>query len=426
MKIVFTLAAVLMVVAVQGQNDNFDTWFHDKTLRIDYIHSGTDDTEFYALDELLKEPYWGGSKTNLIDTLKYGHYFFEVADDSTGEVIYSRGYSTLFREWQTTAEADSVTRAFSETVVMPYPKKPVRIIFYSRDTMNHFREQYTIKADPDSYFIRPSQRMSYPAFEVLNNGDPSGKVDVVILPEGYTESEMGRFIEDCNKFARDLFLFEPYGKNKKHFNIYGVLAPSEESGSDVPADTVYKNTIMNSSFYTFDSERYCMTTDNKSVRDLAANAPYDQIYILLNTDKYGGGAIYNHYNMSVNSNRLAAKIIVHEFGHGFAGLGDEYYNSEVAYNDFYSPQTEPWEPNLTTLVDFHGKWERLIPKGTPVPTPDTKAYADTLGVFEGGGYVAKGVYRPASDCLMNTLTNDTFCGACSQSIQIMIDFYTGE
>jgi hypothetical protein len=411
---------------IQARNVDFDTCFYEKTLLIDYIHSGTGDTEFYALDELLEEPHWGGSKTNLIDTLEYGHYFFKVLDERSRKVLYSRGYSTLFREWQTTAEADTLTRAFTETVVMPYPKNPVRVIFYSRDSLNRFQETYSLKVDPDSYFIRPQQRMNFPSFEVLKNGLPSTKVDVVILPEGYTKNEMGMFIEDCKKFTEGLFSFEPYRKNKTHFNIYGVLAPSAQSGCDIPAEKVYKSTIMNASFYTFDSERYCMSSDNKSIRDLAANVPYDQIYILVNTEKYGGGAIYNHYSMSVNSNDLAAKIIVHEFGHGFAGLGDEYYNSSVAYNDFFSLDAEPWEPNLTTLTDFHGKWEDLIPENTPVPTPVERQYADTLGVFEGGGYVAKGVYRPATDCLMNTLGNNTFCGACSRSIQQMIDFCTGE
>lgn len=424
MQRILFLIFITSFTAIQAQEVSFGRYFENKTLRVDYIHSGDSDSHHYALDEIFEEPFWGGSKTNLIDTLRYGHYFFEMIDQTSDSVIYSRGYSTLFREWQTTAEAKQITKAFSETVVMPYPKNDVTIKFYSRDKHNHFVESYSVDIDPDSYFIRPNTRMVYPSFSAHHSGDPSNKVDILILPEGYTKEEMGRFIEDCNQFAEDLFTYEPYTSNRDKFNIAGILAPSAESGSDIPAEGIYKNTILNSSFYTFDSERYCMTKDNKAVRDLATNAPYDQIYILINTEKYGGGAIYNHFNMSVNSNAMAAKIFVHEFGHGFAGLGDEYYNSSVAYSDFYDIQAEPWEPNLTTLVDFHGKWEDMILEGVPVPTPPRKKYKNKLGVFEGGGYVAKGVYRPAYDCLMNSFNGDKFCGACEKSIQLMIDFYT--
>ncbi|MGM0565846.1 MAG: M64 family metallopeptidase [Bacteroidota bacterium] len=428
MKTKTLLLAILVNIPILGLAESpvFDSVFYNKTLRIDYIHGGTDSSEFYALDEMLEEPHWGGSYTNLIDTLEYGHYFFKVNDKATGKTLYSRGYSSLFREWQTTSEADTVSRAFYETIVFPYPKKPVEVLFYSRDSMNRFQKSFSLDVNPDSYFIRPQDRLEYPAFDVMSNGHSSENVDVAIIPEGYTKAEMGRFIEDCNRFADELFLFEPYTQNKGNFNIYGVLAPSAENGSDVPGEEMYRSTLLNSSFYTFDSERYCMTTDNKRVRDVASNVPYDQIYILVNTEKYGGGAIYNHYNVSVNSNEHSARIFVHEFGHGFAGLGDEYYTSSVAYNDFFSLEAEPWEPNLTTLTDFNGKWEKLIPEGTPIPTPDTGKYVNQLGVFEGGGYVAKGVYRPSSDCLMNSLSAEEFCGACKQSIQHMIDFYTGK
>lgn len=426
MKTILLLVLISIPFFGVAETPLFDSVFYNKTLRIDYIHGGTDSSEFYALDEMLEEPHWGGSYTNLIDTLEYGHYFFKVNDKATGKTLYSRGYSSLFREWQTTKEADTVSRAFYETIVFPYPKNPVEVVFYSRDSMNRFQKSYSLDVNPDSYFIRPQDRLKFPTFDVMKNGHPSEKVDVAIIPEGYTKDDIGRFIEDCQRFADKLFLFEPYTQNKEKFNIYGVLAPSAENGSDVPGEKTYRSTLLNSSFYTFDSERYCMTTDNKRVRDVASNVPYDQIYILVNAKKYGGGAIYNNYNVSVNNSEYSARIFVHEFGHGFAGLGDEYYTSSVAYNDFFSLDAEPWEPNLTTLIDFNGKWEKLIPEGTPIPTPDTGKYVKQLGVFEGGGYVAKGVYRPASNCIMNSLHAEEFCGACKQSIQQMIDYYTGK
>jgi hypothetical protein len=414
---------VLVTISLTGYAQ-FDKFFHDKTLRMDYYHSGNSDSETYYFDELIEEPYWGGSKVNLVDTFEYGKYYMKVFNSSNDSLLYSRGYSSLFGEWQTTNEADITQRAFSEAVVFPFPKQKVDVVLYSRNWDGIFEEKFRYTVDPENYFIKKDRRLIYPSFTVHSSGNPATNVDIVILPDGYSKDEMGLFIDDCRAFADGLFEYAPYDENKDKFNIVGVLAPSDDSGNDIPADNIWKNTILNTNFYTFYSERYCMTKDNKSVRDLAANAPYDQIYILVNNKKYGGGAIYNYYNVSVNSNEKAAQIFIHELGHGFAGLADEYYNSSTSYNDFYNLEVEPWEPNITTLVDFDSKWKNLVKKRTPIPTPDTEKYNNKVGVFEGGGYVAKGVYRPMHDCLMNTFNGDTFCPACSRSIQKMIDFYS--
>ncbi len=402
----------------------FDSLFYNKTLRVDYCHAGDSVNEFYSFDEAKIEPYWAGSFINLIDTFNYGHYYFKVFDVETDSLIYSRGYSTLFGEWQTTEEAKMTTKSFSETVVMPLPKKNARVVFYSRDKKGIFEEVFKYDYHTDNYFVSPERRLEYPSFDVHISGEPDKKVDIVILPEGYTADQMGVFISDCRNFADSLFTYAPYSDYSSRFNIRGVLAPSQESGSDIPGDSVWKKSILSTSFYTFDSERYCMTLDNKAVRDLAANAPYDQIYILVNSNKYGGGAIYNYYSVSVNSNIKAGKIFVHEFGHGFAGLADEYYNSSVAYSEFYPLDIEPWEPNITTLVDFDSKWINILEKKTPVPTPDKKKFRGRVGVFEGGGYAAKGVYRPAYDCLMNSFKGHEFCPVCQDAIVKMINFYS--
>ncbi len=422
MKNISALFLVFVAVAAHAQ---FDKFFTDKTLRMDYYHSGNHETEFYSFDELIEEPYWGGSKVNLVDTFEYGNYYMKVINVQNDSLLYSRGYSSLFGEWQTTREAEETWRTLSEAVVFPYPKQEVRIELYGRNWDGIFEKKFEYTVDPSAnYFIKQENRLNYPSFDVHISGDSHRKVDIVILPEGYTEEELGLFIEDCRKFSEDLFAFAPYTENKDKFNIRGILAPSRDSGVDIPADTVWRNTLMSSGYYTFDSERYLMTFDNKSVRDLAANAPYDQIYILVNSKKYGGGAIYNYYNVSVNSNVKSAQILTHEFGHGFAGLADEYYDSSTSYEDFYNLKTEPWEPNITTLVDFKSKWKDMLKKKTPVPTPDTLPYYDVLGVFEGGGYVAKGVYRPMHDCMMKTFQKTTFCPVCTQAIQKMIDFYS--
>ena len=266
--------------------------------------------------------------------------------------------------------------------------------------------------------------MQYPSYNALVQGDPSVMIDIVILPDGYSEKEMSKFRSDCDKFVSDLFAFSPFKENREKFNIRGVIAPSEESGTDIPGSRIWKRTILNTGYYTFDSERYLMTYDNKSVRELASNTPYDQVYIMVNSTKYGGGAIYNYFSTSVNSNSSSAKILVHEFGHGFAGLGDEYDDGSTSFNDMYSTGVEPWEPNLTTLTHFNHKWEKMLPSGTPVPTPIDPENQKRLGVYEGGGYVAKGVYRPLPDCLMRSFSGSEFCPVCTRAILRMIEFQT--
>jgi hypothetical protein len=402
----------------------FDEFFYERTLRVDYFHTGDSKSDSYSIDELIEEPYWGGSKVNLIDKFEYGNYKVLVYDDSTNQLIYSRTYSTLFNEWQTTKEAKQTTKTFSETFVLPYPKRTVRLEFYSRDRLNKLIKKFEYTIDPENYFIKPERTKQYEKFEVIINGESYNKVDIVIIPEGYTRDQMTKFMEDAERFAEYLFETSPFKENKEKFNIWGVLAPSEDSGTDIPADDVWMRTIVNSTFYTFDLDRYLMTYDNKSVRTLASYAPYDQIFILVNSKKYGGGAIYNHYSVCVSDNRFSDYVFVHEFGHGFTSLGDEYVTTEVAYEDFYSTEVEPLDPNLTTLVDFESKWKDLVDEDVPIPTPANEEYENKVGAFEGGGYVPEGVYRPSQDCTMRSISKNNFCPVCKQAIIEMINFYT--
>jgi hypothetical protein len=403
---------------------NFDDYFINKTLRLDYFHTGDKSHDSYSFDEMKAEPFWGGSHKNLIDKFNVGAYKVVVLDDSTKKEIYTHTYSTLFHEWQTTDEAVATSKTFSESVVFPFPKHKVEVEFYGRDRKNNYVYKFEYKIDPDDYFIKKERNLEYPSFKVYYAGDPAVKVDIVILPEGYTKDEMELFRNDCKKFADYLFNSDPYKQNKDKFNVWGVEAPSMESGTDIPAKNIWKKTILNTSFYTFNLDRYCMTSDNKSVRDLAANAPYDQIYILINSDKYGGGSIYNFYSACVHKNQYEEYIFTHEFGHGFASLADEYYTSDVAYKDFYDLTVEPTDPNITTLVNFESKWKNLVDKSTPVPTPTTSDYKNKVGAFEGGGYVAKGIYRPMQDCTMKSITINNFCPVCKDAIIKMIDFYS--
>ena len=399
----------------------FAAFFEDASLRLDYYVVGTDKTTEYCFKELIREPYWGGSKTNLIDSLGYGDYYVEMYDASNGKMLFSRGYCNLFGEWQTTDEAKRVTKGFEETVVMPFPKKEVDVVLGYKTWEGERREGFRMRVRPDDYFIRTAPANTLPIYDAwIGNKDYSKAVDIVVLPEGYTQEEMGKFINDCNFFVKSLFAYHPYDKYKDRFNVRAVMAPSADSDVTMPGEHIYRNTAMNFSFWTFDSERYCMSTDSKSIRDLAGKVPYDQIYILINTQKYGGGGIYNFYCSSATGNSFSSDIIIHEFGHAFAGLADEYYDDDT-YEHMYNLDIEPWEPNITTKGE---KWADMIGKKTPVPTPATDKYKDVVGLFEGGGYEPKGMYRPMYDCLMKTFYGDVFCPVCVRAIEKMILYYS--
>lgn len=420
-KIIFLFLA--FITASMAQTD-FDAYFHNKALRLDYFHTGNDKTDMYSFDQMYEEPYWGGTKKNLIDPFNYGSYRVMVYDSASNKLIYSRGYSTLFSEWQTTDEAKITQKTFSETVTFPFPKKTVRVELNTWTRARVMEKKFEYYINPGNKFISKEKKKSYPLYKVVESGSSENKVDLIILPDGYSKDEMEKFRRDCDKFAGYLFNSSPFKENKNKFNIMAIEIPSEESGVDIPGDSVWKNTPLGLSFYTFDSERYMMTPDNKAIRNVCSNTPYDQIYILGNTEKYGGGAIYNHYSVCASDNKYGEYIFVHEFGHGFAGLADEYYTSDVAYQNFYPLDVEPADPNVTTLVDFNKKWKNMVEKETPVPTPVEEKYLKKIGAFEGGGYVEKGVYRPSFDCTMKSISVDNFCGVCKEAIIAMINYYT--
>ena len=399
----------------------YDKYFTDNQLRIDYYLFGNADTVSYALDKLVKEPKWGGPRTQLIDEMNYGMYFFEVTLPDSDLVLYSHGYNLLFGEWQTTDEATKINKGFHESVVMPFPKESVEVTFYSKNYNLELMEQMKIIVEPNDYFIKPALKLPYAVLNVYGDFPAEKAVDIVLLPDGYTEQEMGKFVKDCEFFVKSLFSYAPYDRYQNSFNVRAVMVPSQDSDITMPGDNLYRNTALSCSFWTFDSERYCMTYDNETMKTLAGQVPYDQIYILANTKKYGGGGIFNSYCVSTTGNSYSSDVIIHEFGHGFAGLADEY-----AYDgtDNYPLDVEPWEPNITTLVDFDSKWKDMLGKKTPVPTPVEKKYEKTVGVYEGAGYQMIGIYRPMMDCLMRTFDGDKFCPVCERAIERMIKHYT--
>ncbi len=402
---------------------SFKKYFQDKTLRVDYYHSGNDEDDFLTFDKFSEEPFWAGRKDNLIDTLDLGNVFVKVFEAKSNKLIYSHGYSVLFNEWQTTDEAKKTSKTFTESVVLPFPKDSIKIEILKRNKKNIFIKQWEISVSPHNYFINKDKKLRYKKIPIHYTGDPEDKLDIVFLPEGYTKEEQDKFFKDCDRFSNYLFSYSPFDKLYNKINIWAIEAFSDESGTDIPADSVWKNTLLNSSFYTFDSERYLMTTDYKKVRDIAANAPYDQIYILVNTNKYGGGAIYNYYSMVAADNEKARQIFIHEFGHGLAGLADEYYTSEVAYQDYYPLDVEPWEPNITTLVNFKSKWSDLVNDKTPIPTSVKDVQQNEIGGYKGAGYVEKGVYRSTPNSIMKSFTSDEFNEVSKRAIERVIKFY---
>jgi hypothetical protein len=411
------------ITAFASAQVSFDKYFTDKVLRFDYMLAGNSSRTVVYPVGMKEEPFFGGSKTQLTDPFHFGNLKYEIFDAVDNTLLYSRGFCTLYQEWQTTPEAKIMERSFYEVATMPYPKNKVNFVLSMRKRDGSFEKIYETEIDPTNYFIRKEKPVNAAITKIYSAGDPATSVDLAFIAEGYRAEEMGKFRDDVKKMADILFAEPPFNEYKNRFNIFAVEAISEESGTDIPGEKIYVNTALNSSFYTFDLDRYLTTQDIKSVNDYAALVPHDNIIVLINTDKYGGGGVFNYYSGTSVGNRLSPKVFIHEFGHGFAGLADEYYSSEVAYEEFYPLNVEPWEPNITTLVNFDSKWKKMIARDTPVPTPAEDKYKNVTGVFEGGGYAAKGIYRPEMDCRMKSNGPKGYCSVCREAVKKMIEFY---
>jgi len=432
------------------------------TLRLDYFHTGTVGEERFARDGLVLEGAWPGPLERSIDDTNLGQYLFEVVDRATNRVLYSRGFSTAYGEWETTDEAKEQHRTFHESLRFPEPTGPVQVAV-KRRTKGLFREVWTTVVDPHDASIDrtpPSGR----AWAVEQNGDPADKVDLLLLGDGYTAAEMEKWHRDAKRLAELLFASSPFKERRKDFNVWAVDTPSEESGISRPSDSVYRRSALRVTYDAFGSERYVLAFDNRRLREAAAMAPYEFVEIVVNDRKYGGGGIFGQYATVAADNAWASYLFVHEFGHHFAGLGDEYYTSDVAYGPA-AARPEPWEPN-TTADPQAPKWRDLLTPGTPLPTPWEKAafeelqkeiqgrrrklraehrpeeemdalfreerdregklfagpHAHAVGAFEGALYEAKGYYRPQVDCIMFTRTQ-AFCAVCRRAIERVIDLY---
>jgi hypothetical protein len=462
--------AIGIIFNLQAQktaNVDYSKYFTSETMRVDYFHTGTSSEEHFSLDRILNDGSWAGSQSVLLDELNRGLYFYKITDTLTNKLLFSRGFASVFGEWQSIGDPNWGT--FHESVRFPWPKLPVRLTIEKRDSKNKFVAIWSVVIDPKSRIVNPAVlRSDFKTYTYFENGRTNDHVDIVILGDGYTASEMEKFHKDVATLTDELFTVEPFKSRKADFNVRAVETPSATSGVNKPHPGVFSRTPLSMSYGAFDSERYALSYDNRTIRDVAASVPYDYMFILINERTYGGGGIFNLYSTVAADNKFSRYIFVHEFGHSFAALADEYYTSDVSYQ---APEItiEPWEPNVTALLDPSNlKWKELVKPGTPVPTPwektefdnfsygiqkerralraanvpetemealferekntslemfDKNKYKDATGAFEGGNYMQFGIYRSALDCIMFTRNKQEFCPACTKSITEVIDMY---
>lgn len=408
----------------------FERNFENNTLRLDYIFAGTNNTQNIFLSEIIKEPEWYGRRKNMDQLPLEGNGQITMTDAESGDTIYRTSFSTLFQEWQSTEEARRVQKAFENTYLVPFPLRKTIVNIKLFDTHKQVCTSMSHMVDPKDILIK---RMGYenrtPYKYVMKNGTSSEKIDVVFVAEGYTEEMMPQFYADVDSACTSLFLHEPFRSMKDRFNIIALHSVSKDNGASHPKEREWKNTAIKSNYDTFYSDRYLTTSHIKDLHNLLAGIPYEHIIILANSNIYGGGGIYNSYTLTTSRNPKFAPVVVHEFGHSFGGLADEYDYHNEDEETMYPADTEPWEQNITTLHDFKSKWLDLVPRNTKIPTPiksNTKVNTTTIGVYEGAGYQDKGVYRPALDCRMRTNEAGEFCPVCQRAIKRIIEFYTNE
>ncbi len=460
-------AFVVLLVVVVAVSAAFAA---PRTMRLDFYHTGAHGQEIFSLDRVVLEPLpWPGNMSKTLDDTGFGKYFFEVRDKASNRVLYSRGFASIFGEWEETGEAKHANRTFSESLRFPAPDAPVEIVLMKRDPENKFKQMWSTEVDPKNQFVDSSRPPAPgPVLELQKSGNPATKVDFLILGDGYTAAERGKFEKDARRLMQILFSTSPFKERRADFNVWGLCPASEQSGISRPSTGIHRRTPAGTTYDAFGSERYVLTFENRQFRDVVMFAPYEFVEILVNGNTYGGGGIFNLYSTVAADSLWAPYVFVHEFGHHFAGLGDEYYTSDVPTA---SPQhkVEPWEPNITALLDpAQLKWKDMVTPGAPLPTPWSKEefesysraiqarrreirrqnrpesemdalfteekrredqllgaekYANAVGAFEGALYEAKGYYRPQVNCIMFT-RHDAFCAVCRRALERIIALYT--
>ena len=400
-----------------------------QTLRLDYIFSGTDKTQEIALDEMYCYDGWAGRRVNMDQVPVRGNGQITLSNLATGQVLYRQSFSTLFQEWQTTEEATRVRKSFENVFLVPMPVEKAEVKVELYDFRGGVSSSLVHRIDPSDILIRKVNSQPAEHKYILKGGAPEDCIDVAVVAEGYTLAEMEMFYDDARKAVDAILSHQPFGQYKDKFNFVAVALESEDSGVSVPGEGDWKKTALSSHFNTFYMDRYLTTLRLKNMHDKLAGIPYEHIVILANTDTYGGGGIYNSYTLTTAHHKSFEPVVVHEFGHSFAGLGDEYYYDDQ-FVEYYYPDCEPWEQNISTLFDFASKWEDMLPKSVAIPSPvpaeslwqeDGNGKDALIGVYEGAGYQSKGVYRPYPDCRMKTNSPKAFCPVCQRAIARIIE-----
>ena len=404
------LITALLASSLYTSAQRFEDYFDDRTLRLDYTFAGDDVLHEIYVDELISLPHWYGRRQRLAELPLRGNSQITVRSKVDSMVIYRHSFSTLFQEWLATDEAKHTQKSFENVFLVPFPKAPVEIKVELFDYHNEVVNSLTHTVDPKDILIRRAGERGVTPYDVLHQaGDTSRCIRIAFVAEGYTADEMDHYLDDCRKAIGSLFNHEPFKSMQDRFQIIAVKSASEESGTSEPSKGIWRNTVLGSHFDTFYSDRYLTTLHLKRLHDVLAGTPYEHIIILVNTDHYGGGGIYNSYNLSYTGGEKFLPVVVHEFGHSFGGLGDEYaYGND---DPIYFDDTEPWEPNLTTKATAFIKWENLIKAGK-------------AGLYEGGGYQEKGVWRGCENCRMRTNEEPEFCPVCQQALKELINFYS--
>ena len=417
---------LLCLIAVSSTRAQvFADHFADKTLRVDYIFNGNASGQAICLDGLSALPAWAGRKHHLAELPLQGNGQIIMRNAASGKTIYTTSFSSLFQEWLETDEARNVTKGFENTFLLPYPLQPVEIEITLLDPRCNVRASMKHIVHPNDVLIEQKGNSHItPHKYLLHNDSPEKCIDVAILAEGYTLQEMQTFYEDADIACKSIFDHEPFKSMKKRFNVVAVASPSTDSGVSVPRLNEWKHTAFGSHFSTFYSDRYLTTSRVKAIHDALAGIPYEHIIILANTEEYGGGGIYNSYTLTTAHHPMFRPVVVHEFGHSFGGLADEYFYDNDVMTDTYPLDIEPWEQNISTQVDFAAKWKDMLSENTPVPTPAEVSENYPTGVYEGGGYSAKGIFRPAENCRMRTNEYPAFCPVCQRALRRIIEFYT--
>ena len=431
---VFSFFVFLLSVS-NAAGQEFSSYFEDRTLRVDYTFSGDTARQDIYVDELCSMPHWYGKRHRLAEVPLKGNGQIIVRDRESQQVIYRHSFSTLFQEWLATDEAKHTSKSFENVFLVPYPKQPVDITVELYDYHDRINATMKHTVDPNDILIRHIGEENvtpyvtlHPSSPLLQQGGAGGgsPIHIAFVAEGYQGSELQTYLDDCRKAVKALFEHEPFRSLQDRFNIIALLSTSRDSGVSVPREGIWKNTILGSHFDTFYTDRYLTTLHLKRLHDVLAGTPYEHIIILTNTTTYGGGGIYNSYNLASAHGPKYEPVVVHEFGHSFGGLADESVDEDLSYGSLHRTDYEPLEPNITNRVDFSRKWASMLPQGTAIPTPpDASVPRDQcgpLGLYEGAGYASHGVYRPTMNCMMRNYA--PFCPVCTKRLEEVFGLYT--